>query len=63
MDNFSNLIPAELEDDFIEFASDFGMCELCEVYTPLAFCEECQDWTCQDCLDAYGCDGVTPLHP
>jgi hypothetical protein len=63
MDNFSDLIPAELADDFVDFASDYMRCDLCETFTFIVFCDSCDSFTCQECLEAYGCDGVTPLHP
>jgi recombinational DNA repair protein RecR len=63
MDNFSDLIPAELADDFADFLSDFRMCELCDNYTPIDYCDKCEESTCQYCLEAYGCDGIFPLHP
>jgi hypothetical protein len=49
--------------NIFEMIDGFYNCELCESITPRGFCEECQESTCELCLEAYGCDPVMPLHP
>jgi len=44
----------------IESLSELGisMCEICDNYTPSVMCNECQEDSCEICLDAYGCENI-----
>lgn len=34
----------------------FSPCDICSNHTPQIQCEGCDQWYCEFCLDAYGCE-------